>query len=105
MRTTMSLDDRLAKELMAVTGAKSRTEAIHRAIAELIRRKKLEELKALFGKDPHHGQLAGARGGRAEGTGSCSPPRPSPWPDCWVVSRLMWKMLRRMLPGPGLERE
>ena len=50
MRTTMSLDDRLAKELMAVTGAKSRTEAIHRAIAELIRRKKLEELKALSGK-------------------------------------------------------
>ena len=46
MRTTMSLDDRLVKELMAVTGAKSRTEAIHRAIAELIRRKKLEELKA-----------------------------------------------------------
>lgn len=50
MRTTMSLDDRLVKELMEVTGAKSRTEAIHWAIAELIRRKKLEELKALSGK-------------------------------------------------------
>ena len=50
MRTTMSLDERLIKELMEVTGAKSRTEAIHRAIAELIRRKKLEELKALSGK-------------------------------------------------------
>ena len=49
-RTTISLDDRLVKELMAVTGAKSRTEAIHRAIAELIRREKLEELKALSGK-------------------------------------------------------
>lgn len=50
MRTTMNLDDRLVSELMDVTGAKSRTEAIHRAIAELIRRKKLEELKALSGK-------------------------------------------------------
>jgi metal-responsive CopG/Arc/MetJ family transcriptional regulator len=50
MRTTMSLDERLVNELMEVTGAKSRTEAIHRAIAELIRRKKLEELKALSGK-------------------------------------------------------
>lgn len=50
MRTTMHLDERLVEELMAVTGAKSRTEAIHRAMAELIRRKKLEELKALSGK-------------------------------------------------------
>ena len=50
MRTTMSLDERLLKELMEVTGAKSRTEAIHTAISELIRRKKLEELKALSGK-------------------------------------------------------
>ena len=50
MRTTMTLDDRLVKDLMALTGAKSRTEAIHTAIAELIRRKKLEGLKALSGQ-------------------------------------------------------
>ena len=50
MRTTMSLDGRLVKELMEVTGVKSRTEAIRTAIAELIGRKKLEELKALSGK-------------------------------------------------------
>jgi Arc/MetJ family transcription regulator len=50
MRTTMNLDDRLMKELMTVTGAKTKTEAIHLAISELIRRKKLEELKALSGK-------------------------------------------------------
>jgi len=35
---------------MEVTGAKSRTEAVQRAITELIRRKKLEELKALSAK-------------------------------------------------------
>lgn len=50
MRTTMSLDERLVKELMTLTGAKSKTEAIHTAIAELIRRKKLEGLKALSGR-------------------------------------------------------
>ncbi len=50
MRTTMNLEDRLVKELMEVTRARSRTEAIHQAIAELVRRKKLEELKALSGK-------------------------------------------------------
>lgn len=50
MRTTLSLDDRLIKELMEVTGAKTKTEAIHLAISEFIRRKKLEGLKALSGK-------------------------------------------------------
>lgn len=50
MRTTMNLDDRLMKELMTVTGARTKTEAIHLAISELIRRRKLEELKALSGK-------------------------------------------------------
>jgi len=50
MRTTLSLDDRLIKELMEVTGAKTKTEAIHLAISEFIRRKKLEGLLALEGK-------------------------------------------------------
>jgi hypothetical protein len=50
MRTTMSLDDGLIKELMDVTGARTKTEAIHLAISEFIRRKKLEGLKALSGK-------------------------------------------------------
>ena len=50
MRTTMSLDDKLMKELMDVTGAATKTEAVHLAIAEFIRRKKLEGLKALSGK-------------------------------------------------------
>ena len=50
MRTTMVFDDGLLKELMAVTGAKTKTEAVHQAIAELIRRKKRDGLKALSGK-------------------------------------------------------
>jgi len=46
----MSLDDVLIKELMEVTGARTRTDAIHLAISEFIRRKKLEGLKTLTGK-------------------------------------------------------
>jgi uncharacterized membrane protein len=48
MRITLNLDDVLIKELMEVTKAK--TEAIHLAISEFVRRKKLEGLKALSGK-------------------------------------------------------
>ncbi len=50
MRTTMSLDEGLIKELMAVTKAKTKTEAIHLAISEFVRRKKIEGLLALEGK-------------------------------------------------------
>ena len=41
MRTPMSLDDKLMKELMDGAGAATKTEAVHLAIAEFIRRKKL----------------------------------------------------------------
>jgi len=50
MRTTLSLDDGLIKELMKVTGARTKTAAIHLAISEFLRRKKLEGLLALEGK-------------------------------------------------------
>lgn len=50
MRTTLNLDDELVKELMRVTGAKTKTEAIHLAISEFLRRKKIEGLLALEGK-------------------------------------------------------
>jgi len=50
MRTTLSLDDGLIKELMDVTGARTKTEAIHLAISEFIRKKKIEGLLALEGK-------------------------------------------------------
>jgi Arc/MetJ family transcription regulator len=50
MRTTLNLDDVLIKELMEVTQAKTKTEAIHLALSEYVRSKKLEGLKALSGK-------------------------------------------------------
>ncbi|WHZ14499.1 MAG: hypothetical protein OJF52_001337 [Nitrospira sp.] len=50
MRTTLNLDEALLKDLMDVTSAKTKTDAIHQAISDLIRRKKLEKLKALSGR-------------------------------------------------------
>ncbi len=44
MCTTLSFDEELIKELMRVTGAKTKVEAIHLAISEFVRRKKLESL-------------------------------------------------------------
>jgi Arc/MetJ family transcription regulator len=50
MRTTLILDDDLVAELLKMTQAKTKTDAIHQAISELIRRKKIEQLKTLSGK-------------------------------------------------------
>lgn len=50
MRTTLNLDDDLIRELMKATRAKTKTEAIHQAISDLIRRRKLDKLKSLSGK-------------------------------------------------------
>lgn len=50
MRTTLDLNEKLIRKLMDVTSAKTKTDAIHQAASELIRRKQLDELKALSGK-------------------------------------------------------
>jgi len=50
MRTTLNLDDTLIKELMATTKAKTKTDAINQALADFVRRRKLQRLKALSGK-------------------------------------------------------
>ena len=50
MRTTLNLDDELVQELMKATQAKTKTDAIHQAISDMIRRKKIDKLKALSGK-------------------------------------------------------
>lgn len=49
MRTTLDLDEKLIRQLMDVTAAKTKTDAIHQAAAELIHRKKLDRLKSLSG--------------------------------------------------------
>lgn len=50
MRTTLSLDEALLKEVMAATGAKTKSEAVRLAITEFLRHKKRDGLLALSGK-------------------------------------------------------
>ena len=50
MRTTLNLSETLIAELMKVSGVKTKTEALHLAISEFIRQKKLAKLRSLSGK-------------------------------------------------------
>lgn len=49
LRTTLNLDHDLVAAVMKATQAKSKTEAITMAMTELVRRRKLDKLKALSG--------------------------------------------------------
>ena len=49
MRTTMDLPDGLIDEARDAMGFVSKTETVVHALREVIRRKRLEELKAMFG--------------------------------------------------------
>ena len=50
MRATITIDDDRLDELMALTGAKHRTEAINLAIDEFVRRAKVQRLLGLAGR-------------------------------------------------------
>lgn len=50
MRTTLVLDAETLPELMEITGAASKSEAVRRALEEFIRIKRTEELLALRGR-------------------------------------------------------
>ncbi|HYL79775.1 MAG TPA: type II toxin-antitoxin system VapB family antitoxin [Candidatus Acidoferrum sp.] len=52
MRTTLDLDERLMSRLLKVTKARTKTEAIHVAAGEFIRRRTIERIKTLRGKLP-----------------------------------------------------
>jgi Arc/MetJ family transcription regulator len=49
MRTTMIIPPELVEEAREVAGLKSKTETVIYALRELIRHKRLEELKSMFG--------------------------------------------------------
>ena len=49
MRTTLDLPDGLAEEAVRLLGSKSKTDAVVVSLQELIRRRRLTELKALLG--------------------------------------------------------
>ena len=50
MRTTLDLPEGLVEEAKAMLGYKSKTDTIVYALRELIRRRKIKELTAMFGK-------------------------------------------------------
>ena len=50
MRTTLNLSDDLIKEVISLTEAKTKTEAVNQALQEFVRRKRLEALINLRGK-------------------------------------------------------
>ena len=50
MRTTLDLPEPLIEDARAVLGGKSKTDTIIFALRDLVRRKRIEELKALPGR-------------------------------------------------------
>lgn len=52
MRTTLDLPDDLVEEAMKSLQFKSKTDTVVHALRELIRRRRVEELKGLAGKIP-----------------------------------------------------
>jgi Arc/MetJ family transcription regulator len=61
MRTTLNIDDAIARDLMRYTDAKTKTEAVNKAIAEWVRRKRVDEFRALRGKIRWEGDLEETR--------------------------------------------
>lgn len=49
MRTTVTLDENLVRELVEISGAKTKTAAVAAAVREQVRRAKLERLAGLLG--------------------------------------------------------
>lgn len=49
MRTTLDLPEGLVEEAKAILGYKSKTDTIVFALQELIRHRKIQQLKAMFG--------------------------------------------------------
>jgi Arc/MetJ family transcription regulator len=49
MRTTLDLPEELLKEAQTTLGFKSKTDTVVMALRELVRRHRVEELKALMG--------------------------------------------------------
>lgn len=50
MRTTVNVDDELFEELMNMSGAETKTEAVRMAIAEYVRHRRKRRLLAMRGK-------------------------------------------------------
>ena len=52
MRTTMEIDDKLMKQALALTNARTKKELIHRSLEALIRQQRIERLLGKLGRFP-----------------------------------------------------
>lgn len=52
MATTVTLDGKVVEEIKELTGAKTKTEAVRRALSEYIRMQRRQELMKLAGQIP-----------------------------------------------------
>lgn len=50
MRTTVTLDEKLVREVMKTTAARTKTGAVTRALQEHVRRMRIDKLRSLLGK-------------------------------------------------------
>ena len=57
MRTTVNVDEKVFQDLMRYTDAQTKTEAVNKAISEWVRRKRIDEFRALRGKIGWEGNL------------------------------------------------
>jgi Arc/MetJ family transcription regulator len=61
MRTTLDIPEELINEARDLLGFKSKTDTVILSLRELIRRKRIEELKRLSGKIHLHLDIASSR--------------------------------------------
>jgi Arc/MetJ family transcription regulator len=64
MRTNIVLDDELVRRAQKLTGIKTKREVVHEALKLLILLNEQAEIRALRGKLPWDGDLAGQRQSR-----------------------------------------
>ena len=50
MRTTLDVDEKLMETMLKMTGEKSKSKAVNKALKDFIRRKSIDELRAMAGK-------------------------------------------------------
>jgi Arc/MetJ family transcription regulator len=50
MRTTLNIDDDMLRTVQEETGARTKTQAVHEALRDFVRRRKIEKLIQLQGK-------------------------------------------------------
>lgn len=61
MRTTLDLPEELLEEARTALGFKSKTDTVVMALRELVRRRRLDELKALMGHVQLHVDVPASR--------------------------------------------